>query len=328
MSPITVQLDNRVRLMSALLSLTTWPEQEQAYKPHGIHFHAKRTRDALADAEYHPAVVTMQELMESGLPLDAIMSFSAYLTWPDLTVRNVPAWVSADWPAQIRDFAQTTPLADLWANDEAAWNTVVGEAQRALVPGDPLNMLSRFFGPQDADLVFMPNICYPTSETLGFRDGRRLVCIDPPPIAWGNNAPWPYDDTPADTPRNAFSAYAKILLHEMLDANPDAAEAARKVKLPVPNTFIARHPDWFEQFAVLFVSGVTALYLRETFNTVEAKAYTMMVHKAHGFEALASVIDVLEKYLESHTAGKYARFIDYLPTFLKAMRIAEGLKKV
>jgi hypothetical protein len=196
------------------------------------------------------------------------------------------------------------------------------------VPGDPLLMLSRFFGPQRADLVFMPNICYPTSETLGFRDGKRLVCIDPPPIAWGNNAPWPFDDTPADTPRDAFSAYAKILLGEMFDANPEAAEAARKVKLPVPNTFISRHPDWFDQFAVLFVSGVTALYLRETFNAIEAKAYTMMVHKAHGFEALASVIDVLDKYLESQAAGKYATFIEYLPTFTKAMRVAEGLKKV
>jgi len=326
---ITVEVDNRVRLMSALLALTTWPEQEQAFKPHGVHAHARRTREALAEFEYHPAVISMQEVLETDHPLSEIFSYSSYLSLPGLRLQgHAPQWSPTDWHILIRDFAIRSHVNDVWERDHAAWDSAAEESRRALEPGDPREMLARFFGPLNVDLIFMPNISYPTADSLGFRDKRRLIAVVPPPIAWGTNPPWPYDDNPADTPRDAFSTYARTLLREMLDAHPEEAEAARKVKLPVPNIFMSRHPGWFDQFAVLFVSGLTAIYLREVFGEVESKAYIMMVHKAHGFEALPSVIDVLENYLQLQAEGKYSTFIEYLPIFTKSLRVAENLKKI
>lgn len=328
-SKVTVEKDNRVRLLSALLAMTTWPEQEQGFKPHGVHIHARHTREFLAEAEYHPAVITMQELLERGLTLDTIFSYAAALSWPELWIsRDAPEWAPKDWHTQMQDFVQKTRITELWDRDDAAWNSAVAEAERALQPGDPVGALSRYFGALDVELVFLPNLSYPSSETIGFRDGKRLVAIDPPPIAWGTNPPWPYDDNPGDTPRDAFSTYSRILLHELMDANPDQTAAARKIQLPIPNAFRARHPDWFEQFAVLFVSGVTANYLRETFGDVEAKSYIMMVQKANGFDVLPSVLDVMQNYLEGHAAGKHSTFADYLPTFIKSLRVAENIKKM
>jgi hypothetical protein len=323
-------MDHSVRVLSALLAMTTWPEQEQAYKPHGVHTHARKTREFLAEAEYHPAVLSMQEVLESGETLDTIFSYAALLHWPGLRLRgkDAPEWAPKDWPAQIRDFAHSTRISELWDREKAAWESAAEESRRALEPGNPVEMLQRFFGSQPMQLIFVPNISYPTAQSLGYRDGKRLVCIVPPPIAWGTNPPWPYDDNPGDTPRDVFSTYARVLLAEMLDAHPDAANAVRRTKLPIPNTFRARHPEWFDQFAVLLVSGITALYLRETFGEVESKAYVMMVHKAHGFEALPSVIDVLENYLQGQAVGKYVSFIEYLPAFTKSLRVAERLKKV
>jgi hypothetical protein len=325
---ITVEIDNRVRLLSALLSLTTWPEQEQGFKPHGIHAHAKSTRQYLAEAEYHPAVIGMQEALESGESLSDVFRYSCALNWPGLRLRgrDGPQWASPDWPAHIRDFAHSMRIDELWHRDRTAWTSAVEEAQRALEPGDPVTFLSRFFGPLDVQLIFVPNLCYPTSETLGFRDGKRLVAICPPPIAWGTNPPWPYDDNPGDTPRDAIGTYTRVLLRELLAANPEETDVARKTKLPVPNTFRARYPDWIDQFQHLFVSGVTVLYLQATFGSVESDAYLLMTNKTHGSEVVSSVAEILGKYLESQAQGKYVTFIEYLPAFLKSLRIAEKLK--
>ncbi len=328
-SPITIQVDDRIRLLSAVLSLTTWPIQEQAYKPHGVHTHAKATRAHLAALEDHPAVLSMQELLETDLTLGAIFSYTACLDWPDLQGGGaIPAWAPQPWPDQLRDFMQAAKLNDLWARDAHLWEMAVDEADIALSTGNPLDILQRFFGPLDAKLIFQPNLCYPSSEALGFRCGETLVCVCPPRIAWGNNPPWPYDDDPAATYADALGTYAKILLQEYLDRHPREAEMAQQARLPVPNTFRARYPDWFDQFAVLFVSGLTAIFLEETFGQPEAQAYTVMAHKAHGFELLPSVVNVMEHYLGEREAGKHKSFAEYMPAFCKSLRIAEKLKKL
>ncbi len=327
-SPITVEIDNRIRLLSAVLALTTWPDQEQAIKPRGVHAHARATRSNLSEAEHHSAVQTMQNLLESTLTLEAIFSYAAYLEWPSLTVDDPPEHIPAEWPDQLRDFLWTHKVLELWQRDETAWNSAQRAARAALEQADPRPTLNRLFGPLQSELVFQPNLCYPTGDTLSFRDEGRLICISPPPIAWGTNPPWPYDDNPADTAREAFSAYARLLLGEHLDAHPAETEAARRTRLPVPNSFLARYPDWFDQFAVLVVSGATAIYLNQTFGKVEADAYTMMVHKANGFQALPSVVEVLESYLDAQAEGRAYQLADYLPTFTERFRVAEQMKNV
>lgn len=329
-SSIIVQIDDRIRLLSAILALTTWPEQEQAEKPHGVHVHARTTRTFFSEAENHLAVVIMQELLESAQPLSAIFGVASCLHWNgvELVCVDPPAWMPRQWPSYLQDFAIEYDPQPLWQRDHAAWDSAQQEAIRALEPGDPRAMLEALFGPVAADLVFQPNLCYPTADTLGYRHQNQLIAISPPPIAWGTNPPWPYDDNPADTAREAFSAYTRILVREHLDAHPAELEAARKIELPVPNTFRVHHPHWFDQFAVLFVSAATALYLREHYGKAEADAYTMMIHKANGFQALPTAIDVMERYFEAHAAGKVKLFAEYLPTFTNSFRVAEKLKKI
>lgn len=328
-SPVTVQIDDRIRLLSAVLAMTTWPEQEQDRYPHGVHAHAKATREYLAEDEYHPAVLAMQELMESGLSLDAIFSYAACLNWPGLRARGgVPEWAPRQWAAQLRDFMHRTRLRDFWEQEASVWEQAAEQARRALTGGDPLGLLSRFFGPLNAGMVFQPNLCYPSSQAIGFRWGKRLVAICPPRVAWGNNPPWPYDDAPAETYQEAFGVYTRVLLHEHLEQHPEETEQARRVKLPVPNTFRALYPEWFDQFAVLFISGVTALFLEQTFGKPEADAYIMMAHKAHRFEVLPSVVEVLRRYLEDQARGKYSVFAEYMPTFCTGLRVTEKLKKL
>ena len=329
-SVITVRVDDRIRLLSTLLALTTWPEQEQAFKPHGIHAQAKAVRTALAAAEEHPAVHIMQEMLETNHSISTIISYSACLSLPGFRARSadIPDWASEDWPVQLRDFAHAYRVREVWEKGKAAWQEAEEQARRALENQDPSQLLMQFFGQQDLELVFHPNLYYPTSEAVGFRWGKSLVCICPPHVAWGTNPPWPYDDDPGATYREAFGVYAKILLREFLDQHPDEADLAMRTHLPVPNTFLARYPDWFDQFAVLVVSALTAIALKQAFSEQEAAAFIVMAHKAHGFKMLPAVVDVLEHYLLERGTGKYSDFASYMPAFFKTLRVAAKLQKL
>src|SRR5574341_570861 len=251
---VAVHIDDRVRLLSVLLALTTWPEQEQDQRPHGVHAHARTVRAALQDAENHPAVINMQELLESGRGLPAIFSYAGALT-PDLEATGAPDWAPPDWARQIRDFKSVYGVAGLWEDDGQAWADAEAAAVRALSKTDPAPLLAEVFGVTESTFIFYPNLCYPSAEAVGFRMGGELACLCPPHVAWGESPPWPYDDDPPATHREAMGAYARVLLRELLDAHPEAAEAARHSKAPLPNTFLARYPDWFDQLAVLLVGG-------------------------------------------------------------------------
>jgi hypothetical protein len=113
-----------------------------------------------------------------------------------------------------------------------------------------------------------------------------------------------------------------------MDTHPEEAQEAERAHLPVPNTFLARYPNWFDQFAVLFVSGLTAIALKQSFNQQEADAFIVMAHKAHGFKMLPAVIDVLEHFLRERQAGKYPDFASYMPAFFKTLRVAAKLQKL
>ncbi len=327
-APITIQADGRIRLLAAVLALTTWPFQEQDQQQHDIHPHAKATRDYLLPAENHPAVTAMQNLMEAGHALDAIFSYSACLEWPALDVRAeaVPEWASKDWATHLRDFMEASRLSSLWERDAAAWEDARQQATRALSTGQPVEFLTRFFGPLEVKPVFQPNLAFPTGRALGFRRGDEIVCVCPPRIAYGFNPPWPYDDDPAATYADALATYARVLLREYLDRHPERAEAARQDKLPVPNAFRARFPDWFDQFAVLFTNGLTALFLEETFGEREAKSFVVMVQKAHGFDVMPSVLGVLKRYLDGQAVGRFGQFADYLSVFSRTLSVAEKLR--
>jgi len=329
-SEITVRVDDRVRLLSALLALTTWPEQEQAFHPHGVHAHARATRVALAAAEEHPAVQIMQDLLETNHSLSTIFSYAACLSLPGFRARSadIPTWAPEAWPVQLRDFAHAYRVRDIWEKDKTAWKEAEEQALKALTGHDPLPLLVQFFGDQDLDLVFQPNLCYPTGETIHFRWDRALVCVCPPHIAWGNNPPWTYDDDPGATYRETFSSYAQVLLREFLDQRPEEASLAERAHLPVPNTFLARYPDWFDQFAVLVVSGLTAIALKQSFGEQESASFIVMAHKAHGFKMLPVVVDVLEHYLLERQAGRYNDFASYMPAFFKTLNVAARLQQL
>lgn len=324
---VIVRLDDRLRLMSALLAATDWPDKSQKKQPHGTHAHARATRKYLGDYMTHPAVQAMQGLLDQGAPLEAMFTFALCLKWPDLTLEldALPGWVPSYWLSDIRDFYSETDLAGWWQQEEAAWSASEQESQRMFKDIAFKPFLRPFLGDVSEKLVFVPNISYPTDHEIGVRIGHELLCMAAPRLAWGDSPPWPFDEDPAHIYRAALSQYIRLLLVSYLRHHTDRLAEVIKTPLPVSDQFSSMYPSWEEQFSALFVAAAVAIFLEDYVSQAEAKAYVLMARKAQGMTILPGTVSVLRRYLSEREAGRYENLLDFLPIFPKQLRIAKRI---
>ena len=327
---VIVRLDDRIRLLSAVIAATDYPDEAQKTKPHGTHAHARATRKYIADHADHPAVHMTQALLDNETPLEAMFALVMLMDWPDMTAGDLPPWAPAGYGEQLAMFRESSRIEAFWAQDQEAARWKSAQAEATNVFGGDLEFkrfLSPFLGAIDKTMVFIPNISYPTNYDIGFALGDELICIAPPPLAWGESPPWPYDEATMITHsfKTALMTYANILLKAYLDTHADALTDIAKEDLPLHEQFIAQYPTWREQFSTLFLSGAIAMYLEEHVDDKEYKAYMLMEKKANGLVNLPGTVSVMRRYLQEVGGGKYDNLIEFLPFFPKQLRVAQKI---
>lgn len=322
---VTVRLDDRVRLMSALLAATPYPERAQQKRPHGTHAHARATRKYLDEWRAHPAATGLQSLIDQGAPLDALFTLVLALKMPEMTFAQLPRWVPADWDTQLHRFYDEANIAGWWQEETEAWSRSLIES-RTMFEGVQLKPLFEpFVGKISEQFVFLPNISYPTDMELALRVGTSLVAIVPPPLAWGDSAPWAFDRDLGHVYRAAIVAYGRLLMSQYLRQHADRIAEAASTPLPLNDQMKALYPTWQEQFTAYFLAGLVAIYLEERVGPQEARGYVLMERKTRGMAALPAVVSVLRRYLGEYEAGKFKELADFLPLFPKQLRIANRL---
>lgn len=320
---LEVQIDDRARLMSAVLSATQWPEAEQARKRHRAHVHARNTTKKLAEHVTHPAVHTLQTLLDQNTPLEALYSYALNLSWPDLMPKTVLPWAPMHWNEQLKDFYVQANLAVWWEEEKEAWQKALEQTQKVIGGTDLYGFFKPFTGPIAEQLTLMPNISYPSDQETGVRMEGSLFCIIPPRIAWGDNEPWPFGEDPAHIFRGVVTEFGRLLMVSYL--RQKAAEVAPLVSTPLPvsKAFRETHPTWGDQFTGLFVAGAVAIFLEKALGTKESEAYMLMENRLHGLTILPGVVSVLNRYLSEYSDGRYQQFSEYLPNFPKHLRVAK-----
>jgi len=326
-SDVAVRLDHRLRFMSAVLAATNWPDESQHRQPHGTHAHARATRKYLHEFAAHPAVQSMQGLLDQGAPLEAMLTFALCLNWPglELEIDVLPGWVPPRWIMELRDFKRETEIEAWWEHEESAWEKSQQEAERMFAEAAFKPFLEPFVGEVQEDLVFVPNISYPTDQEIGLRVDHELLCVTAPRLAWGDSPPWPFDEDPAHVYRAALSQFGRLLLHRYLRKNTKRLAEATKTVLPVSDEFVGHYPTWEEQFVALWLAAAVAIYLEDYVSQAEAKAYVLMARKAQNMTILPGTISVLRRYLTEREAGRYQDMMDFLPIFPKQLRVAKRI---
>ena len=311
---VIIRVDDRVRLLSAVLAATNYPEMAQAQQRHGTHAHARGTRRLVSEFSSHPAAHAMQVLLEQRIPLASAFSYVLRLTWPGLDSDDeMPRWVPPRWNVHLRHLFEVTGLQSWWDAEAAHWETAVRHLREAFSGVDVHRFLEPFVGPVVERLVFMPSLSYPTNENIGLRVGSELIAIVPPPIAWGDSPPWPYKDDPALAYRHALAEYSGLLMSAYLRQHEDIVRAMAEKPLPVDDRYAAAHPTWIDQFMGIFRASLVTLFLEQAVSKLEARSYVQYMQKVMHLGILPGAVRILRRYLDEYHAGHYREFADYLP---------------
>ena len=327
-SVVSVIVDDRIRLLSAALAGTSFPQVSQDRKRYHAHAHARSTMKYLADQgmQQHAAIQTLQQLLDTGSSLESLFSYMLQLEWPGLKAQAPVRGIPDVWHSQLWDFYQDAGLAAHWASAQSAWDNAAYQSRRVFSEIHFKAFMQPFVGEIPEELVFMPNICYPADQEIGLRVGSQLIAIVPPPQAWGDSPPWPYDDDSMLTYsyRSALSQYASLALHRYLQQHSEEVAEATRKDLPISEHLKAQHPTWQDQFVALFMSAAIAMYLEDYVSETDAKSYILMEKKVRGMTILPGTISVLRRYQQEY-GNRYHRLVDFLPVFPAQLRVAKKI---
>lgn len=329
-SDVQIRIDDRVRLIGALLSMTSHPNDIQRSRPHGTHVHARNTRRTLGDMSNDAAVLQAQQLIDAGTPLETLFTLALHLHPESFELmRPLPGWVPSDWAANLKEFYKKSHLGLWYSKERGIWEKAQREAESAFSKVAFKPILTQLFDTVPANLVFIPNLLYPSEREITLQFDSELICIAPPPLAWGDNPPWPYDDAAMlyYTLRNALGGYGKLLLDRAIDANPDALEEAASQALPVNEQFRIAFPAWRDQFRELFANALTALYLEDYVNEREYRAFVLIEQRMRGMNILPGTVSVMRRYMQER-GNKFTSLADWVRVFPKQLRVAKRLVSI
>lgn len=280
MSEVIVAIDDRARLVTAVLAASKWPEQEQAQLTHAVHPHAKQTRYHLREFGEHAAVVGVNKGLASGAPVADYFTAALRCTWPSFEVQDPLPTSLADgaWVAALAKFGQETAVySTFWPAHQAAWQ----EAQTDLSKIFGNSRMRSFFGrlcgqPINQTLAIMPNIVYPALSAVVAQTQETVYLLVPPPKAVGESPPWPYGEDPGWVIAESSLALVGYWLAPTL-------------------------PQFTETQQNLLKHAATTLLLEQELDEAESMAYLVRSKKQHKLPQLPGVVENLRDALQAES---------------------------
>ncbi len=283
-SDTIVAIDNRARLVGAVLAASDWPVREQARRPHAVHRVARQTRQFVQPYVDHPAVATVRSHLSTGRPVAALYRAALSCRWPDFEpLGPLPAALAGtDWPEQLLDYYTDSAIAAfLWDEQTEIWDWARQDLAAALAsrPGAGLaDLLGRWRGrPWERPLQIMPNLLYPALEPQALRAPGAWHLLVPPPPAWGESAPWSYQE---------------------------AGDWSLAVTCQTLTTALLQHerPELSPARLALGSRAITTLFLEQALDPGAGQAYELQSSREEDLPGLPALVERLRAHLASDTA--------------------------
>ncbi|MFZ0547985.1 MAG: hypothetical protein WAM60_21245 [Candidatus Promineifilaceae bacterium] len=289
MSDISVSIDNRVRLVAAVLAASYWPDHEQAQDPHAVHTHAKMTRQYVSDFTNHPAVTMVNASLENGrLVLPDLFAAALRSSWPlfEPSESLPPAYADEAFLEELADFYTDSAVAAFfWADHNAVWDEAAQDLGKIFQNSTLPTFLSKLLGqPLTRNIVVIPNLSYPTLQAIAVPTVNTHYLILPPPRAYGESPPWPYHEDPGWVVAQSCYALTEILLEDVLE------------KLENGQGELLRH-------------AAVTLCLEETLNPQESSSYLVRSKKQYDLPELPATVDKMREHLKNPVLNSLADLV-------------------
>lgn len=276
MSDVDVTIDDRARLVAAVLAASDWPEREQAQEPHAVHPHAKQTRRFVRPFSQHTAVTKTNQVLAENVAVDLLFTAALRCTWPTFEPSEPlpPPLSDGEWVKALADFNRDTAVADaFWPTHEEQW----AEARSDLVAIFRNSQLADFLGqlrdrPLARLIAIMPNLVYPALSPALADTKTTYFLIMPPPKAVGESPPWPFREDAGWVAAQAVQRLVGYLLAGTL-AELGTVEQAT------------------------FIQAATVLFLEQELDETESQAYLVRCTREFRLPELPEAVATLREYL-------------------------------
>lgn len=278
MSTFNITIDERMRLVTAVLAASDWPDEEQKQQPHAVHSQAKQLRQFVQPFRSHPAVKGVNEALLNGVELEELFSAALRSTWPDFApTTELPHLLKInEWVHSLADFARETSIMMLfWSKHTAVWQEARADLEKIIAGDRLLSILGQLHdGEIETAVTLMPNLVYPALTPVVATTDDALMLLLPPPKAVGESPPWPYDEGPGWVVATVCRQLIPYLLVTEL------AQMNRR-----------------EQHLTLHTAA--AFCLAQLMDESEAQAYLLRSKKAHDMPELPALFAKLQAEIES-----------------------------
>lgn len=275
MSEVKVRVDERVRLVAAVLATGDWPALEQTKKgAHAVHPQAKAVRRFLVQQGDHPAIRAANCYLAEGLSPAELFAVAMRCDWPGFRPRAALRECVQGWPAQLADLqAETELAARFWSDHEALWTEAVTDLDEIFAGAQLPDFLEQLLRrPLAVAIVIVPNLVYPALETVAVAAEETYYLLIPPPKAVGESRPWPYRDEEEGVLATACYHTLSLVLAEPLTALAPADKAR-------------------------FLYAATALFLERAVDEIAARFYLLQCQRETGVEGVPEAMAALRLFL-------------------------------
>jgi hypothetical protein len=285
---VNVKIDDRVRLLMAVLAASDWPEWEQTQATHAVHQHSKQTRHFVREFGAHAAVTGLNRALANDVTLDELFTAALRCSWPSFEpFEPLPdALGDGTWVSTLTEFYQATSLDRFWAEHETAWDTAQTDLVAIFEGSQIIPFLNQLRNtPLSRSITITPSIVYPMLVPVMAETATSLFFVLPPAKAWGESPPWPFGEDPGWVMAQTCWHLSTQFLLEPLS------------KLDETRQTLLRH-------------AVVTLCLEVEFDEGEAMAYLVRSKKEHGLPRLPLVVENLRTYL-ADPAGRSLLDMDF-----------------
>lgn len=278
MSNLQVSLDDRARLLTAVLSISHWPQMEQEIVTHAVTPQSKRTSQLLEAHKAHPAVTQLNQLLDDGVSLADLFDAVLSSEWPSLKAKEpIPSTVPESWLGTLASFYQEADVAKVWAETAVPWQ----EAHDDLSDILGKSCLYQFVGDlrgsaMDKTITIIPTIVYPMLEPVITETQSTIYMILPPAKAWGESPPWPHGEDPGWVVGQTCYYLIGYVLRDALNHTSD--ELARSMQ-----------------------HGAVVLCLEKDFDDAEAMSYLVRKKKEEKLPKLPLFVEQLRDVVDGQT---------------------------
>ncbi len=277
MRDLTILIDDRARLVTAVLAASRWPQIEQSQLAHAVHPHAKQTQQFGRRLADHAAVKAVNKALAQGISPAHLFSTALRANWGSFIPRE-PLPISdnfdaAGWLKRLPDFGEKSGLAVFWAAHQSLWEEGASEL-RAIFHKSTLGRFLAHLRRQSLEqhINLMPNVVYPALQPVLAETAENVYLLLPPPKAVGESRPWSYDEDPGWVLARACQTLMDHFLADIL----------------------AQFNTGQQQ---LLKYAATTLYLEEAIDETEATGYLLRTRKQYDLPRLPLAVHELRHWL-------------------------------